>query len=312
MISIIIPFHNEEESLPILLDELTDVLDKQSKEYEMIFINDGSTDHSMLKLKTPVRQAQGKQMSKPNLKTNNVNILSLRKRFGKGEALRVGVEKAGGEIIIFMDGDLQDNPQDIPKFINKINQGYDLVNGIRKTRKDNFIIRTYSSFFNWFLRSFLKSPFTDINCGFKAIKKEVFSEIFLYGNNYRFLPLAAFYKGFNVGEIEVDNRERKYGLAKFGPGKFFIGFLDTVSAYFVYQFSEKPLHFFGSIGSVFFLIGFITAMILSIERIFFGVLLYRRPALLFAILMIIVGIQVLMTGIIGELIVYLSKKNSKS
>lgn len=293
MISIIIPFYNEQESLPVLLKELEEVMNRFDQKYEIIFVDDGSTDASASKLK---------------IKNENLKIIKHKKQFGKGEALTTGIKNSSGNTIIFMDGDLQDDPRDIPKFIKKIDEGNDLVNGVRKVRKDNFLIKSYSNLFNWFLHNFLKSPVSDINCGFKAIRKEVFEEIILYGNNFRFLPLAAYYKGFKVSEIEVNNRERKYGKSKFGAGKFFIGILDTTSAYFLYQFSEKPLHFFGSIGSFFFLIGFIIAVILSIERLFFGQLLYRRPALLLAVVLIIVGIQILMTGIIGELIVYLNKK----
>ncbi len=295
MISIIVPFYNEEESLPVLNKEIADVMEKMGKEYEVIYVNDGSTDSW-----------------NRNFQNEKIKIISLRKRFGKGEALRVGVEGAMGDIIIFMDADLQDDPKDIPHFITRLGKGFDLVNGVRKIRKDSLVIKTYSSIFNRILKSIFKSPFSDINCGFKAMKKKIFEELILYGNNFRFLPLAAHYQGFKVSEIEVDNRERKYGKSKFGAGKFFIGFLDTISAYFIYQFSEKPLHFFGSVGAVFFITGFIIALYLSVARIFYHQLLYRRPALQLAMLLIIVGIQILMTGIIGELIVYLSKKNSKS
>lgn len=297
MISIIIPFFNEEESLKPLYSELTDALSKQKDPYEIILVNDGSLDRSLA------------VCQKLEEEDERVQIVSLRKRFGKGEALASGIRKSKGEVIIFMDADLQDDPRDILQFMAKINEGYDVVNGVRNIRRDSMIIRIYSTMFNWFLKNFLHSPLTDMNCGFKALKKEIFTELTLYGNNFRFLPLAAYYRGFRVSEINVLNRQRKYGKSKFGVGKIFIGFIDTITAYFLYQFSEKPLHFFGSIGASFFGIGFITALYLSYERIFFSQLLYRRPALQFAILMIIVGIQIAMTGFIGELIVYLNKKS---
>jgi hypothetical protein len=154
----------------------------------------------------------------------------------------------------------------------------------------------------------MSSPVTDINCGFKAMKKEVLDEIAVYGNSFRFLPLTANFRGFKVVELPVINRPRKYGKSKFGPGKIFSGMFDTLRAYFIYQFSEKPLYFFGAIGGSLFLIGFFIGLYLSIERIFFGMLLYRRPALWLAVLLIIVGIQIIMTGMIGELIVYMNKK----
>ena len=186
-----------------------------------------------------------------------------------------------------------------------------MVNGIRTVRKDNEIIRLYSNFANKVLRFILHSPFTDINCGFKIMRKSVLDEISLYANNFRFLPVAAFYKGFKVGEIPVDNRSRKFGTSKYRAGKLFIGLIDTFNAYFLYQFSERPLHFFGIIGGIFFLTGLAIAFILTIERVFFNMLLYRRPALLYGIVLIIVGIQIILTGFIGELIVYINKKTNQ-
>ena len=297
MISIIIPFHNEEKSLPILLDKLEVEINKLPDVCEIILVDDGSTDAGASKLRVT---------------SYELRVIKLRKRFGKGEALRSGIENSKGDILVFMDADLQDDPKDLPNFLKKINEGYDFVNGIRAKRKDNLIVKFYSKIAKYFLKLFLQSPFTDINCGFKAFRREVLKDFYFYGNNFRFFPLAVYYQGYKTTEVPVINNPRLYGKSKFGYSKLFIGILDTLRAYFLYRFSEKPLDFFGTIGSVFFSIGFITALYLSIERIFFGVLLYRRPALLFAILMIIVGIQIVMTGIIGELIVYLNKRNPKS
>lgn len=291
MISIIIPFFNEEENLTILNKEIADVMDRMGKEYEVVYVNDGSTDSSKLKVQS-------------------AKVITLRKRFGKGEALRVGVENTTGEILVFMDGDLQDNPKDIPLFIEKLEAGYDFINGVRVKRKDSLLVRSYSKLAGLFLNLFLNSPYTDINCGFKAFKREVLENFYFYANNFRFLPLVVYQQGFKVTEIPVDNRQRKFGKSKFGSGKLILGIFDTLTAYFLFRFSEKPLHFFGTIGSVFFGSGLLLALWLSYERIFFGQLLYRRPALLLAILLIIVGLQVIMTGMIGELIVYLNKKKT--
>ncbi|MEK7096760.1 MAG: glycosyltransferase, partial [Patescibacteria group bacterium] len=173
---------------------------------------------------------------------------------------------------------------------------------------DNLIVKIYSKIVAWFLKSFLNSPYIDINCGYKAFKREVLKEFSFYGNNFRFFPLAVFYNGFKVTEINVKNNKRKFGESKFGPNKLFTGLLDTLTAYFLFKFAEKPLHFFGVIGGVTFFIGFLISFYLTIERLFFGVLLVTRPLLWLGILLIIVGIQVIMTGIIGELVVYLNKK----
>jgi glycosyltransferase involved in cell wall biosynthesis len=259
--------------------------------------DDGSTDGG------------GKTADELANKDTHVKVFHQRRRFGKGEGLSTGVKKTKGEIVVFMDADLQDNPQDIKQFIKKLDKGYELVNGVRVSRQHNSIIKTYSKLGNIFLQLFARSPFTDINCGFKGLKRDVLQDIVFYGNNFRFLPLAAYFQGFKVAEVPVENRPRKYGTAKFGIGKPFIGFIDTVTAYFLFRFAERPLHFFGIIGGGFSVLGFVIALYLTIERLFFNVLLYRRPALQLAILLMIVGIQIIMTGIIGELIVYMHKKN---
>ena len=304
MISIIIPFFNEEKNIVLLFKELGDVMEKTGRKYEIIFVDDGSTDRSLAVIQEAIKKVLGVK--------GTVKVLEQRKRFGKGEALVTGLKHAEGEICMFMDADLQDNPEDIPKFLKKIDEGSDLVNGARTVRKDNEIIKFYSKLGNLFLRYFLRSPFTDINCGFKAIRKSVLDEITLYGNNFRFLPVAAYLKGFKVNEVAVENRMRIHGKSKFGKSKAFIGFLDTITAYFLYSFSERPLHFFGIIGGALLLSGFLISVYLTFERVFFNILLYRRPALFLGILLIIVGIQIVTTGILGELIVYIGKKNSKS
>jgi glycosyltransferase involved in cell wall biosynthesis len=293
MLSIIIPFYNESESLPTLIKRLIEVGNKLNEVYEIILINDGSTD---------------KFISTVHRLPSTVKLISHRKRFGKGEALATGVKNAKGNIIIFMDGDLQDDPTDIPLFLKKIGEGYDFVNGCRQKRNDKLIVKIYSSIAQKFLKTFLHSTYTDINCGFKAFRKEVITDFIFYGNNFRFFPLSAYYQGYRVTEIPVINNPRKYGISKFGVTKIFIGIFDTILAYFIFRFSEKPLHFFGPIGGVMFLVGIIIDAYLTFERIFFDVLLYRRPLLLYGIMFTIVGLQIIMTGIVAELVVYLQKK----
>jgi glycosyltransferase involved in cell wall biosynthesis len=296
MISVIVPFHNEVESLPILINQLINRLKKIEEAWEIILVDDGSTDA---------------YASKFNVQCSRFKIIKHRKRFGKGQALRTGIENAKGDVIVFMDADLQDDPKDLPKFLQKIKEGYDFVNGARAERRDNFLVKIYSVVAALFLKLFLHSPYTDINCGFKVFKREVLFNFIFYANNFRFFPLVVYYQGFKVTEIPVINHPRKYGQSKFGSTKLFIGMIDTLTAYFLYRFSEKPLHFFGIIGSSLFLIGFLLTLYLAIERIFFNILLYRRPILFLGILLIIVGVQIIMTGIIGELIVYLNKKSTQ-
>jgi len=194
--------------------------------------------------------------------------------------------------------------------MQKMKEGYDIVNGVRGKRKEQPLIKLYSKMANCVLHRVFHSPFSDINCGFKLFKKEVLDEIPLYGNNFRFLPLAGYYRGYAVSEVPVNNRKRIHGVSKFGVGKVFVGLLDMLSAYFIFQFAERPLQFFGIIGGALFSTGFIISLYLTIERIFFSALLYRRPLLQFGILLIVIGIQIGMTGLIGELIVYQGKKKS--
>ncbi len=298
MISIIIPFHNEEKNLSLLSRELLSVLKKIGSSFEIVLVDDGSTDQS---------RAEAESIAKKN---SQVKLVTVWKQSGKGKALDEGIKASQGDVIVFMDADLQDDPQDLPKLLKKLNSGYDFVNGIRQTRKDNSLVVLYSGVANKLIRGLLKSPFSDINCPFKVMKRQVLSDITLYGNNFRFLPLAIYYQGHRVTEMPVKNRARKYGKTKFGPGKLFTGLLDTLTAYFLYRFAERPLHFFGKAGSVIFLIGAAILAYLGFERIFYGELLYRRPVLFLGMLLVIVGIQVITTGILGELIVYLNKKKA--
>ncbi len=296
MISVIIPFHNEEKNLTLLYKELLVVLKKLALPFEIVLVDDGSTDLSRV-------EAEELMRSDPRIK-----LVVVWKQSGKGKALDEGIKASKGNIIAFMDADLQDDPKDLPKLLKKIKEGYDFVNGIRETRKDNGLVLLYSGVGNRIIRFLLKSPFTDVNCPFRVMRREVLESVTLYGNNFRFMPLAVYYQGHRVTELSVKNRARKYGKTKFGPGKLFTGFLDTLTAYFLYRFSERPLHFFGKFGSIVSLAGVLILGYLTMERLFYGKLLYRRPVLLLGVLLVIVGIQVITTGILGELIVYLKKK----
>jgi glycosyltransferase involved in cell wall biosynthesis len=311
MISVIIPFYNEVESLPILVEALVSQLNRLKKEYEIVLVDDGSTDNSISNLKTQMSKPS-QTWSKLQLKSKNFKILIHKKRKGKGEALKTGVENSSGEILVFMDADLQDDPKDLLKFLEKIDQGYDLVNGIRTKRQDNILVKTYSFFAGIFLKTLLHSPFSDINCGFKVFKREVLRDFVFYGNNFRFFPLFVYYQGFKVDQVPVMNHPRQFGESKFGSKKLIGGILDMLTAYFLYKFSEKPLHFFGILGGIISAIGFFILAYLTYQRIFYHVLLYRRPILWLGILLVVVGVQIIATGIIGELIVYVNKKSQMS
>lgn len=292
MISVIIPFLNEAENLPELVTRLDGVFTAMKEKYELILIDDGSTDnyHDVLP------------------KMPEIKLIKHRKRSGKGRALESGFAKAKGDIIVFMDADLQDDPDDLPRFIEKLNDGYDFVNGWRKERIDPISKTLPSSIFNYFLlKKMLKSSYHDINCGFKAMKREVLEGFVFYGDNYRFLPILVHRQGFKTTEVVVTHHPRIHGVSKYGFFRIFFGFFDTLTTYFINSFAEKPLHFFGPVGGISFVAGFIITFMLTIERLFFGVELYKRPLLLAGIFLMIVGLQIVMTGIIGELMVYLHK-----
>ena len=297
MISIIIPFHNESENLPELLRTLKIELSELNHEYEVVLVDDGSLDNY-------------KPGIASYLEDSTIHLVKMGRQMGKGKALNAGIRESKGDIIVFMDADLQDDPADLKVFLAKMNEGYDLVNGFRHTRKDNSIVRAYSSLAQVVLQKYLNSPFSDINCGFKMFRRPLLDQIAIYGNNFRFFPLAAFYEGYKVSEVKVNNRPRIHGKSKYGVKKLFIGVIDMFSAYFLYKFAEQPLHFFGSIGAVFSGIGFIVLTVLTYERLFMGVLLYRRPALQYAIFLFILGIQIIMTGVLGELMVYMHKRKN--
>lgn len=299
MISVIIPFHNEEESLSALYDKLKSSLSSVKQDHEIIFVNDGSTDH-------------GRHfIDKLSAKDKRVILINLRKRSGKGRALEAGFSTSQGSAIIFMDADLQNDPSDIPQLLDKLDEGYELINGYRKLRLDNKDKTLPSKIYNKLIGLLFKIDLHDINCGFKVMKRIVLETIPIYGDNYRILPILAKNEGFKIVEMEVSHHPRKFGVSKYGPWRMMFGFLDVMSYFFVLKYFEKPLHFFGAIGAFIFFIGSIILIYLGIERLFFNKLLFQRPVLFLGLLLFIVGVQIIATGFIGELIVFLNKRKNK-
>ncbi len=293
MISLIIPFHNEKDSLPELTNRLVDTLRRHKQKFEIIYVDDGSTDGT-----------------NPGGAHEEVTVLTHPKRFGKGRALTTGFNKSKGSVIVFMDADLQDDPADLPAFLAKIDAGYEFVNGWRATRNDPISKTLPSAIFNHLLLDkLLHSPYHDINCGFKAMKREILQKNPLYGDNYRFLPFIAYEQGYRVTEVKVQHHPRRHGVSKYGFWRMLYGFFDTLTTYVIYRFAEKPLHFFGPIGLISFLAGTLITLYLGIGRIVIGGELYKRPMVLLGMLLIIVGLQIFLTGILAELVVYLHKRS---
>lgn len=302
--SIVIPAYNEAESLKALCDEIVSVFSllRNKYEYEIIFINDGSSDNTQKVLEKIINNHTGQ----------NIHGVELKKNLGKATALEVGFSLAKGDVIITMDADLQDDPKEIPKFIKKINDGFDIVSGWKKDRKDSFIKNNTSKIYNFFT-SFLSGVWLhDHNCGFKAYKSEAVKELKLYGQLHRYIPVLASASGYEkITEIEVNHRKRSFGTTKYGPNRFFHGFLDLLTVFFITKYKTKPLHFFGSISMIFFGSGFVIGMYLTYLRIFENAKIGDRPLLFLAVLLIIVGIQIGTVGLISEQITFTAKKVSK-
>lgn len=302
-ISVIIPLLNEEESLPELSKWIDKVMIDNNFTYETIFIDDGSTDNSWKIIE--------------NLSQENKNIkgIKFRRNYGKSAALNVGFDAAKGDVVITMDADLQDSPDEIPELYDMIvNGGYDLVSGWKKKRYDSKLAKNIpSKFFNWTTRKITKIKLHDFNCGLKAYSNKVVKAIEVYGEMHRYIPAIAKWAGFTkIGEKVVQHRKRKYGVTKFGWNRFVNGFLDLLSITFVSKFGKKPMHLFGMLGSVIFLIGFVIAGYLVYAKIFLEAYkMTDRPLFYFGLLSMVVGTQLFLAGFLGEMISRNSTERNK-
>ncbi len=300
MISLVIPLLNEEESILKLHQKITEVLKKNNYYFEIIYIDDGSTDNSFKKIENLKNSSQDK-----------IKIIQFRRNFGKAAALSAGFKEVDGDLIITMDADLQDEPEEIPKMINKINEGYDLISGWKQDRKDPKIKLLSSKIFNFTVSSLTGIKLHDFNCGFKIYRKEVIKNIDVYGELHRFMPVLAHQKGFKVGEEKVRHNSREHGVSKYGKSglkriKNYI--LDTINIFLITKYSKKPLHFFGNIGLLFFLIGFVIESYLTYLRLATGSIQNHTPLLMLGILLIIIGTQLISLGLLGEIIIRFNQK----
>lgn len=297
-LSFIIPVFNEEQSLQPLYSEIIENI--KNYKYEIIFIDDGSTDGSFV------------VMQKLAAKDKNVKVIKFRKNFGKAASLDVGFEAAKGEIIFTMDADLQDDPKEITNFIKKIEQGYDLVSGWKKKRRDPIHKTFPSKLFNAITAKFFRLKLHDYNCGFKAYRQEVIKELDIYGEMHRYIPALADSKGFKITEIPVNHRPRKFGKSKYGIERYIRGFLDLLTVKLVTSYTHSPLYLFGKIGTTLSIIGFLIGLYLTIMKFWFHQPLYNRPLLYLSILLIMLGLQFFSIGLIGELLVNQNRKQNKS
>lgn len=292
-LSIIIPAKDEEKSLNLLYGEIKTILLKLNKTYEIIFVDDGSKDETFEIAK------------KIKLKNNFIKVIRLRGNFGKSVALQVGFDNADGDIIFTMDADLQDNPKEISVFLNKIEEGYDMVSGWKKKRFDPSITKVIPSrIINFLTRVLTGVQIHDINCGFKAYKREVITNLNLYGELYRFIPIIAAKQNFKVAEVVVEHRARKFGKTKFGWGRGIKGILDLLTIVFLTGYLRRPGHFFGTLGIISFFLGFIIGLYITYLRFATGSIQFRQPLLFLGMLLMIIGIQLISTGLLAEMMVF--------
>jgi glycosyltransferase involved in cell wall biosynthesis len=293
-LSIVIPLLNEADSLPELTEWIEQVMQREKTTYEVIYIDDGSTDNSWAVIES-LRQ-----------RNPNVKGIKFQRNYGKSAALQVGFTAAQGDIVVTMDADLQDSPEEIPEMRTMIlSNGYDLVSGWKKIRYDNTFTKNIpSKFFNAVTRKMSGIALHDFNCGLKAYKKNVVKSIEVYGEMHRYIPVLAKWSGYKkIGEKIVEHRKRKHGVSKFGWDRFINGFLDLLSITFVGRFSKRPMHFFGLWGSICFLAGFFVSTYLIISKIVDSdFALTNRPGFYIALTLIMIGMQLFLAGYLGELI----------
>jgi glycosyltransferase involved in cell wall biosynthesis len=302
-LSIVIPLLNEQESLPELHHWIVKVMNTHNFSYEILFVDDGSTDASWQAIS--------------NLSNENPNVKGIRflRNYGKSQALHAGFAKAQGDVIITMDADLQDSPDEIPELYRLITEdNYDLISGWKKKRYDSVVAKNIpSKLFNWAARKTSGVHLNDFNCGLKAYKNIVIKNIEVSGEMHRYIPVLAKNAGFsNIGEKIVIHQARKYGNSKFGMSRFINGFLDLITIWFLSTFGKRPMHLFGLLGSIMFVIGFLFAFYLGIDKLFIntsGRLITERPQFYLSLTAMLIGTQLFLAGFLGEII--LRTKNNE-
>ena len=289
MISVVVPVHNEERSVALLVDELDSALQPIGTPWEAIFVDDGSTDGSYAAL---TRLHAGR---------SDVVVVRLRRNFGKAAALAAGFAQARGDVIVTIDGDLQDDPAEIPRLLVKLEEGFDLVSGWKTRRRDPLRRRLLSRLFNSVTGWVSGVRLHDMNCGLKAYRTEVVRGLRLYGELHRFIPVLAHHRGFRVAELPVNHRPREHGRSRYGPERYLRGFLDLLSVSFIGRYRYRPLHLFGGLGLALATAGIGVLVYLTVVKIL-GQAIGQRPLLLLGVLLVVVGLQVFSLGLITELI----------
>lgn len=289
MISVVVPLLDEEHSLEQLYAEIAAALEPRGEEWEVVYVDDGSTDGSMTVL------------SRLHEEHANVVVVQLRRNFGKAAGLQAGFLEARGDVVVTIDADLQDDPAEIPQLLAKLDEGFDLVSGWKTRRNDPFLRRLFSKIFNWTTGAVSGVHLHDVNCGLKAYRAEVLQGMRIYGELHRFIPVLASYRGFRVAEISVNHRARRHGRSRYGPERYLRGFFDLLSVTFMGRYRHRPLHLFGGIGLLMGAVGFVILLYLSMLKLW-GESIGTRPLLTLGVLLLVVGIQFVSLGLISELV----------
>jgi glycosyltransferase involved in cell wall biosynthesis len=290
-LSVVIPVYNEEENVQLLHERLRNALDPLNQEYELLFVDDGSTDRTL-----PI-------LEEIQAQDNKVVVLSLRRNFGQTAAFAAGFDFSRGDVVVTMDGDLQNDPADIPKLLELIKES-DLVSGWRKNRKDPFFSRRLPSMMaNWLISKVTGVKLHDYGCSLKAYRRDVIKNLKLYGEMHRFIPAVASWYGVRVAEVETIHHPRMRGKSKYGISRTIKVVLDLITVKFLQSFSTKPIQFFGPFGILSGFLGFLILLYLSADKLFFGKDIGGRPLLLLGALLMIVGIQLIGMGLLGEMLV---------
>jgi glycosyltransferase involved in cell wall biosynthesis len=289
VLSVVVPVRNEERSLAFLYDELAAALEPLGIPWEAVFVDDGSTDGSFAAL------------TRLHAGTENVRIVRLRRNFGKAAALMAGFDQSQGDTIVTIDGDLQDDPAEIPRLLAKLEEGFDLVSGWKRERRDPLTRRLLSRVFNAVTSRFSGLRLHDMNCGLKAYRAEVVRGLRIYGELHRFVPVLAHYRGYRVAELPVNHRPRGHGRSRYGPERYLRGFLDLLTVSFIGRYRYRPLHLFGGLGLLLGVGGLAILVYLTILKIG-GHAIGERPLLTLGVLLVVVGLQFFSLGLISEMI----------
>ncbi len=300
-LSIVVPAYNEEKNVILLHRKVKEILKPLNISHEIIFIDDGSKDNTY------------QDLERIHKKDKKVKIIKFKRNFGKAAALSAGFELAQGNLILTMDADLQDDPREIPRFLNKLNKGYDIVVGWKYKRKDPYITKVIpSKIFNLLVRKLTKIKLHDSDCNFRLMKKEILNDLTIYGGLYRYIPSLTASKGYRLGEIKVRHNPRRHGKSKFGFLRLFKGSFDLITIKYLISYSQSPLYFFGGIGLFFETIGILLGFYLTYLKFILGETIGNRPLLLLVVLLIILGIQLISLGLIAEMITNTHKKSAKN